>query len=184
MRRNLICFALLAGCLSSCKKSSTDPSTPVLPSYHITCNIDGVPKTFNYKIYSISAFAYIGAAGGGPYLSVGGYNDSLMTEHLNFIILVFSDTAQRVHVNTYLDSGSAAFTEFYYINIRDSLHAGSQVNLSATTPIDNHLVLNITYTDSVSIKGNFSGDVFLNGFTSGLKKTITKGEFYVPFLPL
>ena len=39
----------------------------------------------------------------------------------------------------------------------------------------------ITAIDSSTVKGTFSGDFYYMGDISGAKKTITNGDFYVPW---
>lgn len=57
--------------------------------------------------------------------------------------------------------------------------AMSAANSNAS--IANHLKLVITSVDSILITGTFSGDFYLSGDITGTIKTITNGDFDVPW---
>jgi hypothetical protein len=179
MKKQLLLGALAFGILVSCKKTTN--SHPSSNPYHLTATIDGQPQTFNQNVIGtrkilsnqtqINIQGANGPAGGViPALSIGWANTSV---NVNFGIGTWTDT-------------SSIYTVYgvYEVTNSDLYESGTNSTGQAShdgIPITNHLKIIFTFIDSSTLKGTFSGDFYDMGTIPGTKKTITDGDFYVPF---
>ena len=170
----LICIALLC-IITSCKKSNSSGS-----NYHVTATIGGTAQTFNvsplatiisnsgYELIAIEGFSSSSSSTQSLALS---WNNNVLNQ--SFGAATYSDTASNYGIiATYVP----AFSQSYV--------GGSGIEATAIgtgVTIANHLKIVITAVDSTHVKGTFSGDTYYQGDISGNVKTITNGDFDVPW---
>lgn len=172
----------------SCQKSNTlkpitttppvTPTTPTdvtpTPNYFITCDVDGVAKSFNANAsatkttttwnFTILDFKGLISAAGSETLSIG-IDNSL--------------SADSIVAGTYSDTSSKFSLEALYVSpSATDYSAGTAVSVKTQSAI-NHLTTTITSFSNGEIKGTFSGDFYLNSDPTSTKKSITNGSFYV-----
>jgi len=171
MKKTTLLAILLAGLSFSCKKSNSSDS------YHLTATIDGQAMVFNTNLTATRGGSIIAFSGASSATSSPG-------EALLFA-LDGSSSQPSFQVGVYTDTASSVFLQATYRQtLASQYEAGTPTEGTAIATgmtITNHFTLVITAIDSVSIKGSFSGDYFLNGSPANAKKTITNGDFYVKF---
>jgi hypothetical protein len=177
MRKTALLVALSLGVLASCKKHSGSSS-----SYHFTATIDGKAQTFN-----VSPLATRLSAFGLTEIAIEGFNG---TGTNNTQVLSIGWTAEPPSTaifgtGTWADTSQSYETiGTYVVSTNEQYVSGSGVTGAATTSGTkgiNDLKITITSLDSTAVKGTFSGDFYFMGDISGAKKTITNGDFYVPW---
>ena len=171
----------------SCQKSNTlkpltttpvTPTTPTsetpAPNYFITCDVDGVTKSFNANAsatkttttwnFTILDFKGLISAAGSETLNIG-IDNSLSADSI--VAGTYSDTSSRFSLEALYVSPSAV-----------SYDAGTLITSKAKSTV-NHLTTTITSFVNGEIKGTFSGDFYLNSDPTSTKISITNGSFYV-----
>ena len=177
--KKILLFSTLFVCVfASCKKNNSGSSS----NYHFTATIDGKAETFNvspfiFKVTNsgISQIAIEGftatTASSGEVLAISWANTGLGAA--SFTTGTYSDTASNYSITgVYNPSVSQSFVGGY-----QSTGYGSSIGVTGL----NHLKLVITSLDSTAVKGTFSGDFYYNADLSGAKKSITNGDFFVPW---
>lgn len=169
---HLLCLAF-AFVLFSCKKDDKEENG----SFHVTCKIDGVSRSFNTT--ALAAIAQDDAEG------FGIYGTSSSDENADRIILMIAGTDNNYTARTYTDQDEDAMIMGVYGEggATEAYQAGTDLNAEAVLAgetIANHFKIVITSIDNNTVKGTFSGDVYLDAELDGSKKTITEGSFYVP----
>lgn len=175
----ILLVAVLAFCvLVSCKKSNSGSSN----SYHFTATVDGKAQTFNVSPLATRITAY-----GITDIVIEGFNgtSSSNTQTLSLGWVNSSANSTPFGTGTWSDtSRKYAIAGVYAVPNTDQYASGTnvtgQASLSGVT-ITNHFKITITSMDSTAIKGTFSGDFYDMGNVSGAKKTITNGDFFVPW---
>lgn len=179
VKKIILFSALLVSVFVSCKKNNSASSSS---NYHFTATIDGAAQTFNVSPLAVrvvngpaSEIAIEGFAGTSTstsqVLAISWANTGLAPA--SFTTGNYSDTASNYAVTgTYNPSLSVSYVSGSGVT---GLASGSGVT------IVNHLKFTITSLDSTAVKGTFSGDFYYNGDISGAKKTITNGDFFVPW---
>jgi hypothetical protein len=162
---------LLAGLSFSCKKSNSSTS------FHLTATIDGKAETFNVNLTATRVGANV--------FFSGASSATASSDEALLFALIGSSRQPSFTVGSYQDTASSFDVQATYRQtLASQYEAGSPTAgtaLSTGTIITNHFTLVITAIDSVSIKGSFSGDYFLDGNPGNAKKTITNGDFYAKF---
>ena len=172
-KTSFICIAVLC-IFASCKKSNSSSG------YHVTATIDGTTQSFNVSPVAValndSGYQQITIVGLSSTSSIAG---SLGVTWSNNV------TTQGFGVATYTDTATSyAITGDYIPNMTSSYVSGSGMVMTAANSnvsIANHLKLVITAVDSTHIKGTFSGDFYFSGDITGAIKTVTNGDFDVPW---
>jgi hypothetical protein len=178
--KKIVLFSVLFVCvIASCKKSNSSSSGSSTPGYHFTATIDGKAQPFNVNPWAIS-----NTIRGITFVSIQGFTDSSVSLGQ---ILALGWINSNVGT-AYFTTGSYLDTATSYILPGDSYICGSQAGgfgLLAGPGVDvnnrNHLKITITSLDSTAVKGTFSGDFFFNADVTGEKKSITNGDFFVPW---
>jgi hypothetical protein len=171
MRFSLILFIGLF--LVSCQKKGSDIDAIPLPEgYFIRCKIDGIDKSFN-----IMAKATKLVKTDQVFLSIFGKASTEMDniERLNMGISSISQIKTGHYAEN--DPSLTYFIDAIY-NPDNSLETWT-----IGSPTENSIPFTIFITgiDNKSVSGTFKGSVF-NKYSRGINtKTITNGEFYVPF---
>ncbi|HEV3325066.1 MAG TPA: hypothetical protein VG052_05655 [Puia sp.] len=171
MKKTTLLAILLAGLSFCCKKSNSSAS------YHLTATIDGQARAFNTNLTATWAGSNIAFSGASSATSSPG-------EELLFA-LIGSPQQPSFPVGSYPDTASGFDVQATYRQTLTSQYeagtptAGTALVTGKT--ITNHFTLIITAIDTVSIKGTFSGDYFLDGSPANAKVTITNGDFYAKF---
>jgi len=167
----LFLLALISLCIS-CKKDKTDAS------YHITCKVDGIEKTFNTNIVAGKIDDSV------HFLMVGGSAAAVNKSGGFGFTILRPGTGPAIGAGTYADSGTGfeMLISQYEGNTDLNYEAGTEEYKYAgdyQTPIANHFQVVITSIDANTASGTFSGDVYPDGNIDNGKKTITEGSFYV-----
>ncbi|WP_431214007.1 hypothetical protein ACQ86N_03740 [Puia sp. P3] len=166
--KKLSFFCVLSLCVfAACKKSGGSSS-----DYHFTATIDGQSQSFNTSPLAVkvsnagvSMIAFEGFAGNQS-------NPQVMAVSWNSFY-----AGQNLVVGTYGDTSSKyAIGGNYNPSISVTYVSGSSIMTGGT-----HMKLTISSIDSTAVRGSFSGDFYLNGDPSSPKKTVTNGDFYVPW---
>ncbi len=181
--KKIILFSALFVCVfASCKKNNSGSSSS---NYHFTATIDGKAQTFN-----VSPFIFRVTNSGVSIITIEGFTG---TTAANGQVLALSWTnsggsgvgANNFTTGTYSDTaGKYSLMGVYNPTLNESFVGGTQStgyasNIGVTGL--NHLKLVITSLDSAAVKGTFSGDFYFNADLSGAKKSITNGDFFVPW---
>ena len=177
LKKTLLFSALLVCAFVSCKKNNSASSGG---NYHFTATIDGKAQTFNVSPLAVrvtnSGVSLIGIEG---FTSASSTTQVLAVSWTNnppnsaaFTVGTYSDTASKYAIG---GNYNPSTTEAYV--------SGSGIESGATTniPFANRLKIVITAVDSTTVRGTFSGVFYLNGDLTQAKKTITDGDFYVPW---
>jgi len=173
MGRRFILFLFTALVLVSCQKKGSDiEAIPLSESYYIRCKIDGIDKTFN-----IMAKATNLVKTDQVFLSIFGKASGDMDniERINMGISSISQIKTGHYVEN--DPSLTYFIDAIY-NPDNSVETWT-----IGSPLENSppFTIFITGIDYKSVSGTFKGSVY-NKYSRGIGiKTITNGEFYVPF---
>ena len=164
----LVCAGL------ACKKGNSGSG------YHLTATVDGKNETFNVNAMATHPYGGIGQIG------IGGLATSSPTGEAVQIQLQTHSGGPAIKVGTYTDTTTQyELAGIYWVDNYHAYGAGTsmyQINLRlGSAPIVNHFKLVVTAIDSSSIKGTFSGDYYSGGSTDSARKTVTNGDFYLPF---
>jgi hypothetical protein len=176
--KKILLFSALFVCVFvSCKKNNSSSGG----SYHFTATIDGQAQTFN-----VSPLAVKVTNSGASLIAIEGFSAASSTTQIlsvswgntspnsaNFTTGAYSDTATAYYIGgNYNPSTTVAYVSGSGVTaaVGSSLPSGVQ-----------RLKITITSVDSTAVKGTFSGDFFFNGDVTQGKKTITNGDFYVPW---
>ena len=171
--KKIVLFTALIGALVSCKKSNSGSS-----GYHVTASADGSGKAFNTAPVATKLTNL-----GNTQITVDGFTTASSSgESLSLIIDNFP-SGKPIVPGTYTDTTSDFEVALFYTqNLSTGYAGGTSVAAGAAVTIQNHVKVVITSIDTTSsVKGSFSGDVFLNGDVTAAKKTFTNGDFYVKF---
>jgi hypothetical protein len=171
MKKISILSFLLIGMFAACKKSSSGPT------YHVSGSVDGSGKSFNYLCKALKV-----SQGSSNMISIMGAADATMGTSV--VTIVLFNNAGSITTGTYIDSVSSATTvdvDYTFPAQNLDYFGGTSAYLAASKTIANHTKVVISYIDSTSIRGTFSGDLFLQGDATAAKKTITNGDFNVKF---
>jgi hypothetical protein len=156
---------------ASCKKSDSGQ-----PANHVSGSVDGAAKSFNYTTSATKV-----TNGSMNSVSIMGVADATGTATLNIAVQNFNGPiTPGSYIDTVSSKGQIGLN-YMFPALNQVYMGGTAVYFNATTAITNHLKVVIASIDSVSVKGTFSGDVFLQGNSSSTKKTITNGDFNVKF---
>ena len=168
--KKIVLFMALTGALVSCKKSNSSSG------YHVTGSVDGPGKAFNTAPVATKA-----TNTGATQITVDGFATGA-GETISLIIDNFP-SGKPILPGTYTDTSSDFDVALFYTqNLSAGYAGGTSVTAGSNVTIQNHVKIVITAIDTTStIKGTFSGDVFLNGDVTAAKKTFTSGDFYVKF---
>ena len=166
--KKLSFFCVLSLCVfASCKKSGGSSS-----NYHFTATVDGQSQSFNTSPLAVkvtnsgvSLIAFEGFAGNQSNPQVMAISWTSFTVGQNLVVGNYSDTSSKY------DLGGN-----YNPSISVSYVGGGGIVTGGT-----HMKLTISSLDSTAVRGTFSGDFYLNGDPSSPKKTVTNGDFYVPW---
>jgi hypothetical protein len=180
---SLVIIVLFLSCQKSntLKPLTTTPATPTTPTsetaapnYFITCDVDGVTKSFNANAsatkttttwnFTILDFKGLISAAGSETLSIG-IDNSL--------------SADSIVAGTYSDTSSKFSLEALYVSPSSVAYDAGTAITSKTKNAVNHLTTTITSFSNGEIKGTFSGDFYYNSDPTSTKKSITNGSFYV-----
>lgn len=179
MKKTLFVIILALSVFTSCKKGSSS-STP----YHFTATIDGVTQTFN-----VTPMATRVNYGGRIIISIRGFNGTtpanMQTLEVDWNNILHNDTI-TFHTGTLSDNDPSYAISGFYEQSPDSVQYTSGADLKyspvgTNDPNIHQLNIVITALDSNTVKGTFSGDFYFMGDMSATKKTITNGDFYVPW---
>jgi len=166
----LLCFFL------SCKKSNSGSDSG---SYHVTASLDGSAKTFNLTTVATTIT-------NGGYTSVGvtGIASATTGETMS-VTITNTPSGKPIVAGTYTDTmANFAIAAAYRLNTTTTYFGATNVTQAAISigrPVVNHLKIVITSIDASTVKGTFSGDLFLNSDPTAAKKTVTSGDFYAKF---
>jgi hypothetical protein len=149
------------------------------PSYFVTCNVDGVAKSFNADAgatkttttwnFTILDFKGLVSLAGSETISIG-IDNSLSADSI--VAGTYTDTSTRFSLEAIYVSDAAVTYDAGTTLAAASGAKGAPV-------ITNHLTTTITSISNGEIKGTFSGDFYYNNDLNGTKKSITNGTFYV-----
>ena len=167
----LLCFFL------SCKKNNSGSDSG---SYHVTANLDGSAKTFN-----LSPAATTITNGGYTSIAVVGIASATTKETMG-VSITNSPGGKPIVAGTYTDTtANFAVAVTYGLNTTTTTYFGAtnvtQAAIIFGHPVVNHIKIVITAIDASTVKGTFSGDLFLSGDPTAAKKTVTSGDFYAKF---
>ena len=175
--KNIFILSCIVGIFFSCKKGDDNGN------YYMSCDIDGVSKTFNMGL-----FCHPEWGSGNKAVTINGLTSfSSNTASMGWVITnlpskdsiipgVYNDTSTKFEVlASYVSDQSTsgdyeAGTSEYAETQRDGV------------TIINHFVVEITSLTNQSARGKFSGDFYFNGDTHGKKITVTNGSFYAPIV--
>ncbi len=173
--KSIYFLVLAASCLFlSCKKDKEEDG-----SYHISCKVDGVAKTFNTLAFAVKGkedlygLVITGRSASG--------NDA------EAVGIVLTSAEADIGPNTYTDAGTAHhLIGSYQIGIDGVAYGGgTEVNLQAVSgnkTIVNHFKVVISSVTENAVRGTFSGDVYKDDDIDAEKKTLLDGSFYVPII--
>jgi len=168
MKRTVLCVFISSLVLASCGKDG-DTTTPG-NSGTITATIDGLPVSFNFN-----AKARHLTVAGSEAINITGYQGTGSSNDIGITIAKTGGVSAGYYseIKTTTIGKSA-------LNYRDASTGNTYISHESTTFPSTTTVSEIT---STSIKGTFSGDIFLlqSGGVSTTKKTITNGTFVVNF---
>ena len=161
-------FFVLSLCVfASCKKSGSSSS-----DYHMTATVDGQSQSFN-----LSPLAVKVTNGGLSIIALEGYAGNQSNQQIMAMSWTSYSVGQILVAGNYSDTSSKyALGGNYNPSISVSYVGGNNIMTGGT-----HLKMTITSIDSTAVRGTFSGDFYLNADPSSPKKTITNGDFYVPW---
>jgi hypothetical protein len=167
---SLLCFAVVA----SCKKEKGNDE------FYFRFTVDGTTKA-----YSGFIAAHLDTSAGYVELTLLGANSQTSFDD-NMGIYINDFPAQKEIRTGQYDGSSPDFTVLTtYTNSNLEYESGQSVDADGVLfgiPIANHFKVNITAMDKQSVRGNFSGDYYLDGdVQNGTKLTITSGEFNLKF---
>jgi len=162
--------ALFLCVFTSCKKNGGSSS-----GYHLTATIDGQSQSFN-----VNPFVFKVTNGGASIISIEGYAGNQSNQQIMAISWTSYSPSVILIPGNYSDTSSAYSLEGVYNPSISVSYVGGN-GLTANMSNSNHLKMTITSIDSTAVKGTFSGDFYLNGDASSPKKSITSGDFYVPW---
>lgn len=163
--------------LCSCNKSGSDPASNT-DSVYITCNMDGVAKSFSYSVTADTL-----NVGGINSIEISGYtgNSNKETLHLD-ISNTYAEPGVPISAGSYTDIDGHFELSSYYLLV---VNQDSTIQYEAGTyvaglgdPIVNHLNIVVTSISGGYISGTFAGDYFSGGNPKAAKKEITDGVFY------
>jgi hypothetical protein len=169
MKRIFVLGSLFCLLFTACSKNNNDDNSGKAGT--ITATIDGANVSFNTNAkairadaggaYSIQIMGFQGTGGNSNQIALAASDNSAIVAGIYNETMTGANGAGTV---SYIQSGSS----YPYIN------NGSTTNPGTVT---------ITEVTSTSVKGTFSGDVFLMtaGGISTTKKSITNGQFSVNF---
>jgi hypothetical protein len=175
MKKSTILSIILIGTFVSCKKSNSGPA-----SYHMTANLDGTAKVFNF-----SPVASKSGSSGAAMIAVTGYVSASSLESFTLLIdNTASDKAIAAGTYTDITPGFNITCNYTLTGGGSGFEGGTSVTAMAANAgvaVKNHFKVVITSIDATSVKGTFSGDVYPNGDPSADAKTVTNGDFNVKF---
>ena len=169
MKKILFIYLVVTCLFASCKKNSP-------ASNSLTASMNGTNKTF-----ATAALAVKVVRGGLTTIAIGGAVNVGTGEVLN-IGIDNSLSGDSIVAGTYSDT-STAFSLSLAYNSPNSLggyQGGTSVDGSeyfGSVPVSNHVKLVITSIDNSSIKGTFSGNIYLNRDLTNTPYPITNGNF-------
>ncbi len=166
----------MVGLFASCKKSSS--STPA----GVSANIGGTNKNFTTLTSAVKT-------------NLGGIDEIIImgevasgTNAESVVINISNDLSGGVDsivAGTYADSSTKFSVEVDYLTVVSSLpapYAGGTFIDGSQSPasVPNHLVVTISSITSNSIKGTFSGNVYLGGDATSTSLSVASGSFNLP----
>jgi hypothetical protein len=165
---------LVIFCLS-CKKSNNPDS-----SYFITATVGGTPKSF-----ATMPFARTTTGLGFTLVTVIGAVSS--TEPIA-ISVGNLPALQPIVAGTYTDTSTSFEVEAAYaqnstngVSYNGGSNEDGSTSGSVNPAIANHFKVVITSITGTTIKGTFSGNLYLNGDPTATALAVTNGSFYVKF---
>jgi len=176
MKKPFALAILLFSFFLSCKKSNSGSPSG---SYHVTASIAGSAKTFN-----LSTVATTVGSGSNVNLGITGIASATTGESMG-VAITNTPSGKPIVAGTYTDTSSKfavsmvyrMTTTVQYVNTNDITNQAANNG----TPVVNHMKIVITAIDAATVKGTFSGDLYLNGDATAAKKTVTSGDFYAKF---
>ena len=164
--------------LLSCNKSVSGGGN-VTDTAYITCNLDGLAKSFDNAAGSDT----LNVAGINS-IEISGYANNVNKETLHLDISNnYSYPGLPFLTGIYPDTSTRFVLSSYYllvVNPDSTLQYEAGTGLAGLgDSIANHLNVVITAIEGGYIAGTFSGDYFLGGDPHAAKKTISNGTFYV-----
>jgi hypothetical protein len=171
MKKIFIYSIAMIALFASCKKSS--PSAPA----GISATINGTSKNFNelpsaVKSYlgGVDQIEILGGIASGESIGISISND--LGGGIDSIVAgTYSDTSTRFSIEVdYLALVGSSFITYSGGTFVD----GSE---GPGIPVTNHLVINISSVTSNSIKGTFSGNIYVNGDPSAGAWPVTNASF-------
>jgi len=164
--------------LASCKKNTVS-------NHYISCTIDGIAETFNFKAKAYDTTFVNGTR----QIGFSGYlNDSANSPLID--VTIYNWSAQNeISTEAYCDSSSLydVFSDYYpkFTNsISDTVYNASKTTLNelaANSLVQNYFVLNITVISKTELKGTFSGNYYLVSNVKNTPQNITNGQFDLSF---
>lgn len=146
----------------------------------MTATIAGTAQTFNVSPLAISV-----SNGGLTMVSIEGFSSNSSTTESLAIAWTSTTPGLTFGTGTYYDTVTSYATIGTFVpSVSQSYVSGSGVTGIAAgsgVTVTNHLKIIITAVDSTSVKGTFSGDFYYMGDITGAVKTITNGDFDVPW---
>jgi len=173
--KKIVLFCTLSLSLfASCKKHNSSSSS----NYHFTATVDGQSQNFNTS----PPFAVKVSNAGVSIIAIEGVGGTLASPQI--IAVSWTNLSPGIYLTAgnYSDTSSVySLGGNYNPLVSTSYVSGNAVtNVSGLSGVT-HLKMTITSIDSTAVKGTFSGDFYLNADLSSSKKSITNGDFYVPW---
>ena len=171
MKKFLLLTTVLLVLFSSCKKSSSSAPSGV------TATLNGKTKTFGAgaiaaktSVAGITDIEIIAAVSATTGEAIDLSISNGLTGGMDSIVAgTYSDTSTRFTVDLSYDQDNTGSTSY---------DGGTSVGGSqGTGSVAQHVVITISSITSNSIKGTFSGDVYLNGDPTSTLLTVTSGSF-------
>jgi len=173
MRRRIFLLFFLGLFLVSCQKKGSDIDAIPLPEgYFIKCKIDGVDKTFNImaKATKLERVDQV-------FLSIFGKasGDINNIERINMGI----SSITQIKTGHYVENDP---TLTYFIDaIYNPNNSFETWTMGSSSENPAPFTIFITGIDNKSVSGTFKGAIYNSDSRAIKTKTITNGEFYVPF---
>ena len=171
MKKSLIILLALTAFLSSCKKSNSSSSAS------ITASVNGVNKNFSNTALAVEVKQAFGAG-----IVISGLVSIATGESISVSIDNFL-SGDTLVAGTYSDTSSRFTISLSYSP--NNSGSGGYVGGTSTdgwlyfggTIVTNHIKLIITSITNTSIKGSFSGNLYLNGDPTNPAFPIANGVF-------
>jgi hypothetical protein len=159
----------------SCKKEGS--AAP--EAFHVTCSIDGKAMSFNGF-----SFAHIETQLGQKAITINGATGLTADAASIGFVITNAPSGNPITTGTYRDTATKyELLASYAPNVSGIDYvAGTSFYTEAKNAgvtLTNHFTVTISSWTAETVKGTFSGDFYYDGVPTGVKKTITNGDFFV-----